>query len=182
MGNILRQIKPLLQWKWHFSLHHLHLHLIHTLTPTGKTLLVGYNNIKFPVLHSEAHFAWAEGIASLYSLIIPPPEVVVYSWEWWGTRQQSWTTAPDPTDTPLTSPDFAVFIGGSASRDPGTGKNTVGFFWRRCWGFWVVSSDDLITFIDACKHAPDNTVSVYTDSRYILGLFMITGATIETKL
>lgn len=30
----------------------------------------------------------------------------------------------------------------------------------------VVSSDDLITFIDACKHAPDHTVRVYTDSMY----------------
>lgn len=80
----------------------------------------------------------------------------------------------DPTDTPLISPDFGVFVGGSALRDPGRGRNTVGLFWRCCWGFWVsvVSSDDLITFIDACKHAPHNTVSVYTDSRYILGLFM----------
>lgn len=89
---------------------------------------------------------------------------------------------PTPTDTPLTSPAFVVFIGGI-----GTGKNTVGFFRRCCWGFWVsfVSSDDLITFTDACKHAPDHTLSVFTDSRYDFRVVHDCGvedSTIETKL
>ncbi|XP_030602551.1 protein NYNRIN-like [Archocentrus centrarchus] len=86
---------------------------------------------------------------------------------------------PDLQDAPLTNSDLVVFVDGSASPNPDTGKNQVGYA--------VVTEHDilasgslpshlsaqaaeLVALTKACEIAKDQTVTVYTDSRYAYGV------------
>ncbi|XP_062419418.1 uncharacterized protein LOC119228347 isoform X2 [Pungitius pungitius] len=99
--------------------------------------------------------------------------------------QAQCTPRPDLVDTPLTNSDMVMYVDGSASRDPQSGEN--------CVGFAVVSDSgvlcsgplpchlsaqaaELIALTEACKLAKGKTVTVHTDSRYAFGVVHDFGA------
>ncbi|KAI3353578.1 hypothetical protein L3Q82_020100 [Scortum barcoo] len=92
---------------------------------------------------------------------------------------------PDLSDAPLTNPDLILYVDGSATRDPLTGVNRVGFA--------VVSDNatlvsgplphhlsaqaaEMVALTEACKFAAGKTVTIYTDSRYAFGVVHDFGA------
>ncbi len=93
--------------------------------------------------------------------------------------EQVCTPRPDLLDTPLENCDNVLFVDGSASKDPQTGLNKVGF--AVTTEFEVVKSGklpsnysaqgaELVALTEACKLMADKCVTIYTDSRYAFGV------------
>ncbi len=89
------------------------------------------------------------------------------------------TPRPDLLDTPLENCDNVLFVDGSASKDPQTGLNKVGF--AVTTEFEVVKSGklpsnysaqaaELVALTEACNLMADKCVTIYTDSRYAFGV------------
>ena len=95
------------------------------------------------------------------------------------------TPRPDLQEVPLQNVDLELFVDGSASRDPRTGQNRVGYA--------VVAEHDVLaaeplpvtysaqkaeltTLIKVMRLAEDKTVNIYTDSRYAFGVVHDFGA------
>ncbi len=94
-------------------------------------------------------------------------------------EEQVCTPRPDLLDTPLENCDNVLFVDGSASKDPQTGLNKVGF--AVTTEFEVVKSGklpsnysaqgaELVALTEACKLMADKCVTIYTDSRYAFGV------------
>ncbi len=92
--------------------------------------------------------------------------------------EQVCTPRPDLLDTPLENCDNVLFVDGSASKDPQTGLNKVGF--AVTTEFEVVKSGklpsnysaqgaELVALTEACKLMADKCVTIYTDSHYAFG-------------
>ncbi len=92
--------------------------------------------------------------------------------------EQVCTPRPDLLDTPLENCDNVLFVDGSASKDPQTGLNKVGF--AVTTEFEVVKSGklpsnysaqgaELVALTEACKLMADKCVTIYTDSLMLLG-------------
>ncbi len=82
-------------------------------------------------------------------------------------------------DTPLENCDNVLFVDGSASKDPQTGLNKVGF--AVTTEFEVVKSGklpsnysaqgaELVALTEECNLMADKCVTIYTDSRYAFGV------------
>uniref|UniRef100_A0AAQ4PQE3 RNase H type-1 domain-containing protein n=1 Tax=Gasterosteus aculeatus aculeatus TaxID=481459 RepID=A0AAQ4PQE3_GASAC len=93
--------------------------------------------------------------------------------------QAQWTPRPDLVDTPLTNSDMVMYVDGSASRDPQSGENRVGFAVVSDSGVLCsgplpchlsAQAAELIALTEACKLAKGKTVTVHTDSRYAFGV------------
>ncbi len=93
--------------------------------------------------------------------------------------QQVCSPRPDLQETPLTNPDLVVFVDGSASRDPQTGRNRVGFavttnhetlISDSLPSHYSAQAAELIALTEACKLASKKSVTIYTDSRYAFGV------------
>ncbi len=93
--------------------------------------------------------------------------------------EQVCTPRPDLLDTPLENCDNVLFVDGSASKDPQTGLNKVGF--AMTTEFEVVKSGklpsnysaqaaELVALTEACNLMADKCVTIYTDSRYAFGV------------
>ncbi len=93
--------------------------------------------------------------------------------------EQVCTPRPDLLYTPLENCDNVLFVDGSASKDPQTGLNKVGFAVTN--EFEVVKSGklpsnysaqaaELVALTEACKLMADKCVTIYTDSRYAFGV------------
>ncbi len=93
--------------------------------------------------------------------------------------EQVCTPRPDLLDTPLENCDNVLFVDGSASKDPQTGLNKVGF--AVTTEFEVVKSGklpsnysaqaaELVALTEACNLMADKCVTIYTDSRYAFGV------------
>ncbi len=108
-----------------------------------------------------------------------------YGGGWRGTPllsisvEQVCTSRPDLLDTPLENCDNVLFVDGSASKDPQTGWNKVGF--AVTTEFEVVKSGKLpsnysaqgaklVALTEACKLMADKCVTICTDSRYAFGV------------
>ncbi len=104
-----------------------------------------------------------------------------YRTGWRGTPLLSISlgTGPDLLDTPLENCDNVLFVDGSASKDPQTGLNKVGF--AVTTEFEVVKSGklpsnysaqaaELVALTEACNLMADKCVTIYTDSRYAFGV------------
>ncbi len=94
-------------------------------------------------------------------------------------QEQVCTPRPDLLDTPLENCDNVLFVDGSASKDPQTGLNKVGF--AVTTEFEVVKSGklpsnysaqaaELVALTEACNLMADKCVTIYTDSRYAFGV------------
>ncbi len=92
--------------------------------------------------------------------------------------EQVCTPRPDLLDTPLENCDNVLFVDGSASKDPQTGLNKVGF--AVTTEFEVVKSGklpsnysaqaaELVALTEECNLMADKCVTIYTDSRDALG-------------
>ncbi len=90
-----------------------------------------------------------------------------------------YTTSRRLLDTPLENCDNVLFVDGSASKDPQTGLNKVGF--AVTTEFEVVKSGklpsnysaqaaELVALTEACTLMADKCVTIYTDSRYAFGV------------
>uniref|UniRef100_A0A3B1JAJ5 ribonuclease H n=1 Tax=Astyanax mexicanus TaxID=7994 RepID=A0A3B1JAJ5_ASTMX len=95
------------------------------------------------------------------------------------------TPRPDLKDTPLHNPQLLLYVDGSASRDPETGRNRVGFA-------VVTDSETVVSgalpsnlsaqaaelkaVIEACKYATGKSVVIFSDSRYVFGVVHDYGA------
>uniref|UniRef100_A0AAQ4P2X0 ribonuclease H n=1 Tax=Gasterosteus aculeatus aculeatus TaxID=481459 RepID=A0AAQ4P2X0_GASAC len=95
------------------------------------------------------------------------------------------TPRPDLADTPLLNSDMVMYVDGSASRDPLTGSNLVGFSVVSdstvlCSGplpcHLSAQAAELIALTEACKLAKDKTTTIHTDSRYAFGVVHDFGA------
>lgn len=93
--------------------------------------------------------------------------------------QQVCSPRPDLQETPLINPDLVIFVDGSASRDPQTGRNRVGFavvtnhetlVSDSLPSHYSAQAAELIALTEACKLASNKTVTIYTDSRYAFGV------------
>lgn len=93
--------------------------------------------------------------------------------------QQVCSPRPDLQETPLTNPDLVVFVDGSASRDPQTGRNRVGFavvtnhetlVSGSLPSHYSAQAAELTALTEACKLASNKTITIYTDSRYAFGV------------
>ena len=82
-------------------------------------------------------------------------------------------------ETPLQNPDVELFVDGSASRNPDTGKNQVGFSVVTAHDTLIAKplpaslsaqAAELTALIEACKLTKDKRVNIYTDSRYAFGI------------
>ncbi len=93
--------------------------------------------------------------------------------------EQVCTPRPDLLDTPLENCDNVLFVDGSASKDPQTGLNKVGF--AVTTEFEVVKSGklpsnysaqaaELVALTEACNLMADKCVTIYSDSRYAFGV------------
>ncbi len=94
-------------------------------------------------------------------------------------QEQVCTPRPDLLDTPLENCDNVLFVDGSASKDPQTGLNKVGF--AVTTEFEVVKSGklpsnysaqaaELVALTEECNLMADKCVTIYTDSRYAFGV------------
>ncbi|KAL0152111.1 hypothetical protein M9458_052542 [Cirrhinus mrigala] len=95
------------------------------------------------------------------------------------TLEQICTPRPDLSDMPLENCDNVLFVDGSASKDPQTGQNKVGY--AITTEFEVVASGklpsnysaqaaELVALTEACKLMKGQCVTIYTDSRYAFGI------------
>ncbi|KAI2668497.1 Gag-pol polyprotein [Labeo rohita] len=95
------------------------------------------------------------------------------------TLEQICTPRPDLSDMPLKNCDNVLFVDGSASKDPQTGQNKVGYVITT--EFEVVASGklpsnysaqaaELVALTEACKLMKGQCVTIYTDSRYAFGV------------
>ncbi len=93
--------------------------------------------------------------------------------------EQVCTPRPDLLDTPLENCDNVLFVDGSASKDPQTGLNKVGF--AVTTEFEVVKSGklpsnysaqaaELVALTEECNLMADKCVTIYTDSRDAFGV------------
>ncbi|XP_043118057.1 uncharacterized protein LOC122361319 [Puntigrus tetrazona] len=89
--------------------------------------------------------------------------------------EQVCTPRPDLKETPLDNADLVLFVDGSASRDPETGKNRVGYAVTTAHATLAsgalpahcsAQAAELVALTEACKIAEGKTVTIYTDSRY----------------
>ena len=89
------------------------------------------------------------------------------------------TPRPDLLDVPLDNCDNVLFVDGSASKNPQTGQNNVGY--AVTTEFETVRSGklpchysaqaaELVALTEACKLMTDKCVTIYTDSRYAFGV------------
>ncbi len=87
--------------------------------------------------------------------------------------EQVCTPRPDLLDTPLENCDNVLFVDGSASKDPQTGLNKIGF--AVTTEFEVVKSGklpsnysaqgaELVALTEACKLMADKCVTIYTEA------------------
>ncbi len=92
--------------------------------------------------------------------------------------EQICTPRPDLKETPLENADLILFVDGSASRDPKTGKSRAGY--AVTTAYETVASGalpvhcsaqaaELVALTEACKIAEGQTVTIYTDSCYAFG-------------
>ncbi len=95
------------------------------------------------------------------------------------TLEQVCTPRPDLKETPLENADLILFVDGSASRDPKTGKNRAGYAVATAYATITsgalpahcsVQAAELVALTEACKIAEGQTVTIYTDSRYSFGV------------
>lgn len=93
--------------------------------------------------------------------------------------QAQCTPRPDLVDAPLTNSDMVMYVDGSASRDPQSGENRVGFAVVSDSGVLCsgplpchlsAQAAELIALTEACKLATGKTVTVHTDSRFAFGV------------
>ncbi|XP_046904773.1 uncharacterized protein LOC124486931 isoform X2 [Hypomesus transpacificus] len=101
------------------------------------------------------------------------------------TLQEACTPRPDLQETPLSNPDFILFVDGSASRDPSTSVNKVGYAVCSAHDTLVSGSlpshlsaqaAELVALTEACRLAAGKSVTIYTDSRYAFGVVHDFGA------
>ncbi|XP_036928285.1 uncharacterized protein LOC119005007 isoform X3 [Acanthopagrus latus] len=85
----------------------------------------------------------------------------------------------DLQEVPLQNADLELFVDGSASRDPGTGKNQTGFAVTTLHDIvlaeplpsnYSAQAADLVALRKACTLAKDKSVNIFTDSRYAWGV------------
>eukprot|EP00066_Takifugu_rubripes_P015042 XP_011604308.1 PREDICTED: protein NYNRIN isoform X1 [Takifugu rubripes] len=92
---------------------------------------------------------------------------------------------PDLSDQPLLNPDLLLFVDGSASRDPASGRCQAGY--AICDSHGVLESAslpsrysagaaELVALTRACHFATKQSVTIYTDSRYAFGVVHDFGA------
>ncbi len=95
------------------------------------------------------------------------------------TLEQVCTPRPDLKETPLENADLILFVDGSASRDPKTGKNRAGYAVTTAYATITsgalpahcsAQAAELVALTEACKIAEGQTVTIYTDSRYSFGV------------
>ncbi|KAI2645689.1 Gag-Pol polyprotein [Labeo rohita] len=95
------------------------------------------------------------------------------------TLEQICTPRPDLSDMPLENCDNVLFVDGSASKDPQTAQNKVGY--AITTEFEVVASGklpsnysaqaaELVALTEACKLMKGQCVTIYTDSSYAFGV------------
>lgn len=86
---------------------------------------------------------------------------------------------PDLQEIPLTNLNLQLFVEGSASRNPETGRNQAGFavvtqFETRIpqplLSNFSAQTAELKALTEACKLAKSRTAKIYTDSRYAFGV------------
>ncbi|XP_060941493.1 protein NYNRIN-like [Limanda limanda] len=86
---------------------------------------------------------------------------------------------PDLQDVPLVNADMELFVDGSASRDPATSRNQVGFAVTTLYDTIIAEplpsqysaqAAELVALTEACKYARDKSVNIFTDSRYAWGV------------
>ncbi|XP_044023759.1 uncharacterized protein LOC122862365 [Siniperca chuatsi] len=85
---------------------------------------------------------------------------------------------PDLQETPLINPELELFVDGTASQDPATGKNLAGFAVTTLYETILAkplpsnysAQAVLVALTEACKCANDQTVNIFTDSRYAWGV------------
>ncbi|KAI2644651.1 Gag-Pol polyprotein [Labeo rohita] len=99
------------------------------------------------------------------------------------TLEQICTPRPDLSDMPLKNCDNVLFVDGSASKDPQTGQNKVGY--AITTELWLPESYRQITQLRRlanCKLMKDQCVTIYTDSRYAFGVTHDFGALWKHKI
>lgn len=93
-----------------------------------------------------------------------------------------WPNSQSPallSDQPLPNPDLLLFVDGSASRDSGSGHCQAGY--TVCDSHGVVESAplpsnysaqaaELVALTRACHLAANQSVTIYTDSKYAFGV------------
>ncbi|XP_036977326.1 uncharacterized protein LOC119032358 [Acanthopagrus latus] len=85
----------------------------------------------------------------------------------------------DLQEVPLQNADLELFVDGSASRDPGTGKNQTGFAVTTLHDIvlaeplpsnYSAQAAELVALTKACTLAKGKSVNIFTDSRYAWGV------------
>nr|XP_020445034.1 uncharacterized protein LOC109953943 [Monopterus albus] len=98
--------------------------------------------------------------------------------------QQVCTPRPDLQETPLTNPDFVLFVDGSAYRDTQS-VNRAGYAVFSPHATLVsaalpphfsAQAAELIALTEACKLAEGRSVTIYADSRYAFGVVLDFGS------
>lgn len=87
--------------------------------------------------------------------------------------EQVCTPRPDLLDIPLDNCDNVLFVDGSASKDPQTGQNKVGYETLKSDKLplhYSAQAAELVALTEACKLMADKCVTIYTDSRYAFGV------------
>ncbi len=93
--------------------------------------------------------------------------------------EQICTSRPDLKETPLKNADLILFVDGSASREPKTGKNRAGYALTTAYATIIsgvlpahcsAQAAELVVLTEACKIAEGKTVTIYTDFHYSFGV------------
>ncbi|XP_028323344.1 uncharacterized protein LOC114476196 [Gouania willdenowi] len=92
---------------------------------------------------------------------------------------------PDLSSVPLTDPNYIFYVDGSASRDPNTGANQVGFAVvsdsstvssSSLPSHYSAQAAKLCALTEACRLASGRSATIFTDSRYAFGVVHDFGA------
>ncbi|XP_051242063.1 uncharacterized protein LOC127355326 [Dicentrarchus labrax] len=157
--------------------------------------IVGYSDVTLLVPHAvslilleqkTSHLSTARWL-SYHTVSLDMPNVTVKHEEHdcLAELQIQCTPRVDLSDVPLQNADLVLYVDGSASRNPVSGNN--------CVGFSVVSDNatlrsgplprhlsaqaaELIALTEACKLGEGKSVTIYTDSRYAFGVVHDFGA------
>ncbi len=149
---------------------------------------VGYSDLTLMVPHAVSMILQEQRTSHLstarwlryHTILLDMPNVTVKRYTTVVYQQeQVCTPRPDLLDTPLENCDNVLFVDGSASKDPQTGLNKVGF--AVTTEFEVVKSGklpsnysaqaaELVALTEACNLMADKCVTIYTDSRYAFGV------------
>ncbi|XP_029690512.1 uncharacterized protein isoform X2 [Takifugu rubripes] len=97
----------------------------------------------------------------------------------------SCSPSPDLMDQPLINPDLVLFVDGSASRDPDMGRCKAGYAVCDSRGTvksaslpsnYSAQATELVALTRPCHLAANQSVTIYTDSRYAFGVVHDFGA------